>query len=55
MSDGGLELGRVGVAGDVDEDLDVVGGRAPLELRLCLHHDLHARVRVTFDHRLDPD
>ncbi len=55
MSDGGLELWRAGVVGDGDDDLHVVGGGPPLELGLCLDHVLHAGVRVTLDHRLDPD
>ena len=55
MADGRLELWRVGVAGNVDEDLDVVGRRPSLELGLGLHHDLDPGVRVALDHRLDPD
>jgi len=55
VPDGGLELWRVGVARNVDEDLDVVGRRPSLELRLGLHHDLHPGVRVPLNHGLDPD
>ena len=40
---GCLELGRVCVAGDGDDDLDVVSGGPPLELGLCLHHDLDSK------------
>lgn len=35
-SDVGAEAGRVGVFGDGDEDLDVVGGAAAFELCFCL-------------------
>ena len=55
VADGGLKLGGVGIAGHVDDDFNVVGRRSSFELGLRLHHDLHPRVSVTLDDRLDPD
>ena len=52
---GRLELGRVGVGRHGNDDLDVVGGRTPLELTLRFDHVLDATVRVSLDHRLHPD
>lgn len=54
-ADVGSEPGRVGVVGDGDDDLDVVGGAAALELGLGLEHVLDARARVRLDQALDPD
>uniref|UniRef100_A0A0E9XMI6 Uncharacterized protein n=1 Tax=Anguilla anguilla TaxID=7936 RepID=A0A0E9XMI6_ANGAN len=51
----GLELGRVGVGGDRNVDLHVVGRRPPFELALGLDHILDSAMRVLLDHRLDPD
>ncbi len=55
VADGGLKLGGVGIAGHVDDDFNVVGRRSSFELGLRLHHDLHPRVSVTLDDRLNPD
>ena len=54
-ADRGLELGRVGVGRNGNDDLHVVCGRAPLELGFRLDHVLDATVGVPLDNRLDPD
>ena len=55
MSECRLELWRVSVIGNVNDNFDVIRSRTSFELRFCLHHDLDPRVCVTLDHRLDPD
>lgn len=49
------EARGVGVVGDGDDDLDIVGGAAALELRAGLEHVLDAGARVGLDDALDPD
>lgn len=51
----GAEAGGVGVVGDGDDNLDIVGGAAALELGAGLEHVLDAGARVGLDDALDPD
>ena len=51
----GAEARGVGVVGDGDDDLDVVGRASSLELGLGLEHVLDAGARVGLDEALDPD
>ena len=51
----GAEARGVGVVGDGDDDLDIVGRGAALELGLGLEHVLDAGARVGLDDALDPD
>ena len=50
-----LELWRVGVVGDGNENFHVVGRRPALELRLGLDHKLHSGVSVSLNDGLDPN
>lgn len=54
MTNGRLELGSTGVSGNWNDDFNVVGGGPPFELGTSLDHDLHPRVGVAFNLRLDP-
>jgi len=50
-----LEFWRIRVVWYVNDDFDVICRRTTFELRFRLHHVLHAGVRVTLRHGLDPD
>ena len=50
LTDGCFEFWRVGVIGDWDHNLHVVGCGPPLELALGLDHDLHPGVGVSLYH-----
>lgn len=54
-ADVGAEARGVGIVGDGDDDLDVVGGGAALELGLGLEKVLDTGARVGLDGALDPD
>ncbi len=54
-ADVGAEARRVGVVGDGNDNLDVVGGATALELGAGLEHVLDARPAVGLDNALDPD
>lgn len=54
-ADGALEARAVGVDGDGDHDLDVVGGALEAELAAGLDEELDAAVLVLVDDGLDPD
>lgn len=54
-SDGGLELGRVSVCWNRNNDFNVVGSGAALELRPGFDHVLDARVSMPLNYRLDPN
>ena len=49
------EAGAIGVVGDGDDDLDIVGRAAAFELRFGLEEILDARAAVILDHALNPD
>ncbi len=50
-----LEFWRIRVVWYVNDDFDVICRGTTFELRFRLHHVLHAGVRVTLRHGLDPD
>lgn len=54
-ADVGAEARRVGVVGNGDNDLDIVGRASSLELGPSLEHIFNARARVRLDGALDPD
>ena len=49
------EARGIGVFGNGDCDLNVVGGGATLELRFRFEHVLHAGTAVAFDKAFNPD
>lgn len=55
VTDGRLELRRVGVSRHWDYDLNVVGRGPTLELGFGLHHVLDPGVGMALDDRFDPD
>lgn len=54
-SDGCLELGRVGVRWNGNNDFNVVGSGPALELRPGFDHVLDARMGMPFNYRFDPN
>ncbi len=55
FADAGFERRRVSVRRHRNDDFHVIGGTAALEVTLGFDGVLHARVRVRFDHGLNPD
>ena len=55
MANRRLKLGRVGVVGNRDDDLNIVGCRSSLELGLGFDHEFDPGVSVSFNHAFNPD
>src|SRR5690606_7237904 len=51
----GFEFGRVRISRHRNYDLHIVGGGASFEMTFRFYQNLHSRVCMPFDDRLDPD